>query len=670
MKKIVLSIVSLLYLLYGLAVPRVHAQPDCDGIPPKPFPPRAVNDFENLLSSSDRQRLEEKLTNYWQTTEVAIVIVTTDNFGNDATVEDYATHLYNCWGIGKQGTNFGLLIMYSKEKRKIRIATGYGTEGIITDAIARIICKSVEPFGPKGLYTAAIDSAVSKCMLVLGPESGEIRRASIAAEEEASRARWAMFKDIALSLTGIGLVAWGIIFLVGKFKAARKTALIRQHVYEAAGQMETAISNGRKLIAQSKESFQSLAAWAQKEAQAHIELAEQNLSRAAEYVETAKTNAQEDPQAADRLLSQAHPLIEKASGSFIKAEKDLKGKIQKFLDQTPLLYNQAQERIEKNLKETRKLVEQGYRFNEALQRQQDFKKALLAYDGKLNDIEQLPRIYSDCKALIAKSDDLIVNLRYILTVKQHVDDELPAVLKGAHQAVSAANVCQQVLNNCKNKYPESVWKSSETSLRSLIGKLQLDKVAAYEKTIKDLNLQNEVRLAEAGDMFNELRDQVNQLTGVIRSINSIESAQEKAKAQYPQLFSNAEEAVNRALNKIKDSDVSGHTKSQAKEAARQLDHVRLNNSNTLIDYVELLVQLNSIAEMARTALSQAENDINNAEEEREEKREEEERRRRKQRDDDSSFSSSYSSPSFGSSGSDFGGFSGGSTGGSGATGSW
>jgi uncharacterized protein len=120
-----------------------------DGIPPKPNPPRLVNDFANLLSSLQVKALEDKLKLYDDSTSNQITIVTTNNIGNYE-ISDYALQLGRAWGVGGKQYNNGIVLVVLKDdvnkRRKVWIATGYGLEGAIPDITAkRIIDAEIVP---------------------------------------------------------------------------------------------------------------------------------------------------------------------------------------------------------------------------------------------------------------------------------------------------------------------------------------------------------------------------------------------------------------------------------------------------------------------------------------------------------------------------------------------
>ncbi|MDJ1491414.1 TPM domain-containing protein [Cytophagaceae bacterium DM2B3-1] len=144
-----------LFLLFSVVA---YAQ---DGIPELPNPPRLVNDFAGILSASDRESLEQKLRTYNDSTSTQFAIVIVRSYGNyDA--GDYTFKLANKWAVGQKGKNNGLLITVAIEDRKYFIATGYGLEGSIPDAIAKRVAEQyLKPNFRNQDYYKGLDEATS-----------------------------------------------------------------------------------------------------------------------------------------------------------------------------------------------------------------------------------------------------------------------------------------------------------------------------------------------------------------------------------------------------------------------------------------------------------------------------------------------------------------------------
>ena len=148
----------LLALLWLLPAAGAWAQ----DVPPRPNPPRLVNDLAGLLQPGEADQLERKLVSYNDSTssQIAVVIVPTLD-GND--IADYAQKLYESWGIGRKGKNNGILILVAQQEHTARIQTGYGLEGAVPDAIAkRIISNTLVPAFRQNQYYAGLDRATDQ----------------------------------------------------------------------------------------------------------------------------------------------------------------------------------------------------------------------------------------------------------------------------------------------------------------------------------------------------------------------------------------------------------------------------------------------------------------------------------------------------------------------------
>jgi uncharacterized protein len=70
--------------------------------PAFPTPTGHVNDFANLLDQGARDELEALLVTLEQDTTAEIAVATITSL-NGSAIEDYATGLFNTWGIGQAG---------------------------------------------------------------------------------------------------------------------------------------------------------------------------------------------------------------------------------------------------------------------------------------------------------------------------------------------------------------------------------------------------------------------------------------------------------------------------------------------------------------------------------------------------------------------------------------
>src|SRR5262245_4316562 len=112
---------TLIFFLWFLS--NVFAQ----NFPAQSNPPRLVNDFAGILSSSESETLERKLVAYEDSTSTQIAIVTIETL-EGAEVGSYAAELGEKWGIGTKENHNGVIILMAKQERKVTIRTGYGVE--------------------------------------------------------------------------------------------------------------------------------------------------------------------------------------------------------------------------------------------------------------------------------------------------------------------------------------------------------------------------------------------------------------------------------------------------------------------------------------------------------------------------------------------------------------
>lgn len=111
-----------------------------------PQPDGHVNDFASLLTVEDRTLLSSQLTELEEATSAELALVTIRSL-EGRSVEEYATALFAEWGIGKKGSDNGVLILVAPDDRAMRIEVGYGLEGVLPDGLAGAVIR--ETFLPR-----------------------------------------------------------------------------------------------------------------------------------------------------------------------------------------------------------------------------------------------------------------------------------------------------------------------------------------------------------------------------------------------------------------------------------------------------------------------------------------------------------------------------------------
>lgn len=145
-------------------------------IPQKPKFQTSVYDYVNLLSTSQKKSLEDKLVRYSDSTSTQIVIVVIETTNNES-IGILAPRWGQEWGIGQAKEDNGILILLAEKDRKIWIAPGYGVEPILTAGIVGEITRNVIiPEFKKGDFYAGLDRGVDTIFKALNGEFEGIRQ--------------------------------------------------------------------------------------------------------------------------------------------------------------------------------------------------------------------------------------------------------------------------------------------------------------------------------------------------------------------------------------------------------------------------------------------------------------------------------------------------------------
>ena len=101
-------------------------------IPTTPNKQTSVYDYSKLLSSSEARRLEQKLLRYSDSTSTQIVLIIINSLkGED--INYLAANWAEKWKIGQKGKDNGVVLMMSKDDRKVAIQTGRGIEASLSE---------------------------------------------------------------------------------------------------------------------------------------------------------------------------------------------------------------------------------------------------------------------------------------------------------------------------------------------------------------------------------------------------------------------------------------------------------------------------------------------------------------------------------------------------------
>jgi uncharacterized protein len=129
-----------------------------------------VTDLAGTLTAPQRDALESKLAAFEKQrgSQVAVLIVPTIG---DETIEEFAGRVTDEWKLGRKGVDDGVLFAIAMKERRMRIHTGRGVQGTLTDALSkRIISDIVSPRFRNGDFAGGIDAGVDAIMKAIEGE--------------------------------------------------------------------------------------------------------------------------------------------------------------------------------------------------------------------------------------------------------------------------------------------------------------------------------------------------------------------------------------------------------------------------------------------------------------------------------------------------------------------
>lgn len=175
-------------------------------VPARPQPQRLVNDLSGIFSAGQVQAMERVLVDFADSTSNQIVVITVPElYGYDKA--ELAYEIGEQWGVGQKEFDNGLVILIKPKtpasNGEVFIATGYGLEGAVTDAFAKIVIeREMIPYFRQNDYYGGAVAALKVLMPVI---SGEISVDDYGASGEEGLLPSLIF------MVFVGLVVWAML---------------------------------------------------------------------------------------------------------------------------------------------------------------------------------------------------------------------------------------------------------------------------------------------------------------------------------------------------------------------------------------------------------------------------------------------------------------------------
>ncbi|MCK5223807.1 TPM domain-containing protein [Candidatus Calescamantes bacterium] len=101
-----------------------------------------VTDNASLFTPREISSLAKALVELESETGIEFAVLTVESL-NEEDIDTFRHDVFNSWGIGKKGTDNGLLLVISEQDRKYGMEIGYGLEGQINDSYSGRIMREL-----------------------------------------------------------------------------------------------------------------------------------------------------------------------------------------------------------------------------------------------------------------------------------------------------------------------------------------------------------------------------------------------------------------------------------------------------------------------------------------------------------------------------------------------
>jgi len=150
------------FMIYAFGLNKLHSQTEKQSlIKNPPTLTEYVTDETGTLTAEQLATLRKKLKTFRDSTSTQIVVYMVNTI-NDEPIEEVSYAIADKNKIGRKGYNNGVLLLISKNDKKLRIEVGYGLEGALTDALSKQISREeITPYFKSNDFYTGIDKGIN-----------------------------------------------------------------------------------------------------------------------------------------------------------------------------------------------------------------------------------------------------------------------------------------------------------------------------------------------------------------------------------------------------------------------------------------------------------------------------------------------------------------------------
>lgn len=135
---------------------------------------RFVHDFVGVMDAELGEEIEGAACEVYANTSAHFVLAAVPDTGGES-LESYALHLFETWGIGAKDTNDGILLLYvesynysASQSAAVRVEVGYGLEGVVNAHVANDAVRAMQQARQEELDAGSDEASARAFGLAVG----------------------------------------------------------------------------------------------------------------------------------------------------------------------------------------------------------------------------------------------------------------------------------------------------------------------------------------------------------------------------------------------------------------------------------------------------------------------------------------------------------------------
>lgn len=166
-----------------------------------------VTDMANILTKETEAEINRRISELEAKNGVEIAVVTVPDTSPSKSPKEFATTLFNYWGIGKKDANNGVLFLISHSERRVEIETGNGVREVLQNqSVTEIIQQEILPKFKQGDFDGGTLGGTKALIVKLDSPTSPLSPTTPTKIDGSSQNLGLMFLVTGFVIGGLGLI--------------------------------------------------------------------------------------------------------------------------------------------------------------------------------------------------------------------------------------------------------------------------------------------------------------------------------------------------------------------------------------------------------------------------------------------------------------------------------